>query len=447
MVGGSRSYVERAAKELTGHRAIGARCGRCAARRRRRRDPRRRRRRAHASTEPSSPPTPTRRCAARRPRPPTERAVLGAFRYSRNETVLHTDASLLPTRTAAPGRRGTTCLDRCDGERRRGAGQLRHEPAAATRRARRLRRHAQRRRPGRPTTRCSRGWTTSTRSTRAESVAAQRRLPALNDERIAFAGAYHGWGFHEDGCALGRPGRRGASGSTGDGAARPATRRARCAFRRTGALYRRRSRTRARSGCATRSPTGHLWLVDLDALPALPPGSPVPRCALRGPRPPRRPATRSIRDNLDAFLADHGVDPTARRVLMLANARSFGLRVQPAHRVLVPRRRTGRCACVVAEVHNTYGERHCYLLRPDADGPGRTPTRSSTSRRSSPSTGSYQMRFTDPRDDELRLDDRAAAATSDACSTRRCVGGRAPRRRASVLARGAAPLRSPASGS
>jgi predicted NAD/FAD-binding protein len=35
------------------------------------------------------------------------------------------------------------------------------------------------------------------------SVAAQRRLPALNTGRTAFAGAYHGWGFHEDGCASG----------------------------------------------------------------------------------------------------------------------------------------------------------------------------------------------------------------------------------------------------
>jgi uncharacterized protein len=36
-----------------------------------------------------------------------------------------------------------------------------------------------------------------------ESVAAQRRLPALNDGTIAFAGAYHGWGFHEDGARSG----------------------------------------------------------------------------------------------------------------------------------------------------------------------------------------------------------------------------------------------------
>ncbi|MCE5292489.1 MAG: FAD-dependent oxidoreductase [Nocardiaceae bacterium] len=35
------------------------------------------------------------------------------------------------------------------------------------------------------------------------SVAAQRRLPELNTERVAFAGAYHGWGFHEDGARSG----------------------------------------------------------------------------------------------------------------------------------------------------------------------------------------------------------------------------------------------------
>jgi uncharacterized protein len=36
-----------------------------------------------------------------------------------------------------------------------------------------------------------------------ESVAAQRLLPTLNDDRVVFAGAYHGWGFHEDGAASG----------------------------------------------------------------------------------------------------------------------------------------------------------------------------------------------------------------------------------------------------
>ena len=35
------------------------------------------------------------------------------------------------------------------------------------------------------------------------SVAAQKELPTLNDGRVAFAGAWQGWGFHEDGCASG----------------------------------------------------------------------------------------------------------------------------------------------------------------------------------------------------------------------------------------------------
>ena len=35
------------------------------------------------------------------------------------------------------------------------------------------------------------------------SVAAQRELDRLNDGRTAFAGAWQGWGFHEDGCASG----------------------------------------------------------------------------------------------------------------------------------------------------------------------------------------------------------------------------------------------------
>jgi len=37
----------------------------------------------------------------------------------------------------------------------------------------------------------------------AGSVAAQRRLASLNSDRFAFAGAYQGWGFHEDGCRSG----------------------------------------------------------------------------------------------------------------------------------------------------------------------------------------------------------------------------------------------------
>jgi len=36
-----------------------------------------------------------------------------------------------------------------------------------------------------------------------EAVEAQGRLASLATPRTAFAGAYHGWGFHEDGCRSG----------------------------------------------------------------------------------------------------------------------------------------------------------------------------------------------------------------------------------------------------
>ena len=45
------------------------------------------------------------------------------------------------------------------------------------------------------------------------SVAAQRRLPGLNTHVTAFAGAYHGWGFHEDGCRSGAAAARSLGGT------------------------------------------------------------------------------------------------------------------------------------------------------------------------------------------------------------------------------------------
>ncbi len=130
-----------------------------------------------------------------------EREVLGAFRYSANEAWLHTDTGVLPSLAQARAGwnyRAPACgaptgavqvsydmnrlmrldeptgyvvtLNPGDGPRAEHlVARMRYEHPVYT----------------------------------PESVAAQRRLPELNDGVVAYAGAYHGWGFHEDGCASG----------------------------------------------------------------------------------------------------------------------------------------------------------------------------------------------------------------------------------------------------
>jgi len=99
------------------------------------------------------------------------------------------------------------------------------------------------------------------------------------------------------------------------------------------------------------------WLVDLDHLPNHPPlASFEARDHLGRP-------DRTIRQNLDAYLARHGV--AAARVSLLAMPRTFGYVFNPLS-VYWCFDATGAPVCVVAEVHNTHRERHAYLLRPDA---------------------------------------------------------------------------------
>ncbi|MDN3351621.1 FAD-dependent oxidoreductase [Actinomadura sp. DC4] len=136
-----------------------------------------------------------------------ERETLGAFRYSRNEAVLHTDGSALPERAHA-------------------AWNYTMPSCAAT--ADRVRvsydmNRLQRLGAPRPYV-VTLGGTVPEEHVLArmvyehpvytpEAVAAQERLPALNDRRIAFAGAYHGWGFHEDGCRSGVEAARALGGT------------------------------------------------------------------------------------------------------------------------------------------------------------------------------------------------------------------------------------------
>jgi DUF1365 family protein len=108
----------------------------------------------------------------------------------------------------------------------------------------------------------------------------------------------------------------------------------------------------------------HAWLVDIDDLPRLGPLQPLVR--FEGRDHLGDPA-RGIRENLDAFLATEAVDLRGGRVLMLAMPRVLGACFNPIT-VFWCHRPDGALECVVAEVHNTYGDRHAYLLRPDAAG-------------------------------------------------------------------------------
>jgi cyclopropane fatty-acyl-phospholipid synthase-like methyltransferase/DUF1365 family protein len=106
---------------------------------------------------------------------------------------------------------------------------------------------------------------------------------------------------------------------------------------------------------------GYTWYVDLDALPD------HGVLARFDSRDHVGDPDRSLRANLDDYLADVGIDLHGGRITMLAKARSLGYVFNPL--TLYWCHDLGETpVCVVAEVHNTYGERHRYLLRTDDAG-------------------------------------------------------------------------------
>ncbi|HET9078269.1 MAG TPA: FAD-dependent oxidoreductase [Acidimicrobiales bacterium] len=130
-----------------------------------------------------------------------ETRALGRFGYSPNRTVLHTDAGVLPRSSraraswnyllpscSAPGDRVLVSYDMNRLQRLPSA-----EPYVVTLNAN------DRVAPERVIAAMDYEHPIYTPA----SVAAQALLPGLNDGLIAFAGAYHGWGFHEDGCRSG----------------------------------------------------------------------------------------------------------------------------------------------------------------------------------------------------------------------------------------------------
>ena len=127
--------------------------------------------------------------------------TLKAFRYSQNDTLLHTDASILPR---AKGARAswnylmTSCSDL-------------HDATVVTYWMNRLQGHESpqdylvtlnaRDRIDPATIIAEMDYEHPIYT--PEAVAAQGSLAGLATARTVFAGAYHGWGFHEDGCRSG----------------------------------------------------------------------------------------------------------------------------------------------------------------------------------------------------------------------------------------------------
>ena len=132
---------------------------------------------------------------------PEEKADLGAIEYSVNETWLHQDSSLLPTARRARASwnyRMRSCAEPADRVAvsywmNRLHGIPDEHDHVVTLNATGLVD------PARVTARMSYAHPVFTR----EAVAAAARLRTAGGERLAFAGAHLGWGFHEDGCRSG----------------------------------------------------------------------------------------------------------------------------------------------------------------------------------------------------------------------------------------------------
>jgi len=294
---------------------------------------------------------------------PAQQKVLGAITYSRNSATLHTDVSLLPRSQRAWSswnfrrvREGAgpvvvtydlTRLQRLDTEIRylvTLGGEDLIDPATVV--ARMDYEHP---------------------IYTPDSVAAQQRLSEIGTDRIAFAGAYHGWGFHEDGARSGVEAARRLGLATER--VRPQIGPQVTAPQIYGTTIRHLRRTPWRREFTHRS---YLWVADIDALAPTESFADRRRAFWRGSIQARDHLSgdpqRSLRENLAHFLSLHGVELGQGRVLLAAQPRALGFCFNPIS-VFWCHREDGSPLATVVEVHNTYGDRHAYLLDPEHPEP------------------------------------------------------------------------------
>ncbi len=144
--------------------------------------------------------------------------------------------------------------------------------------------------------------------------------------------------------------------------------------------------------------TVHLWLVDVDDLPRLP--RPLTALVRFDPGDHLGVPGRPLRANLDDYLAANGIALGGGRILMLAQPRGLGYAFDPVT-FFYCYRADESPACVIAEVRNTFAERHCYLIGLDQSASAEVSTSASAEVSKAlyvspffPADGHYRMRFT-----------------------------------------------------
>jgi DUF1365 family protein len=115
------------------------------------------------------------------------------------------------------------------------------------------------------------------------------------------------------------------------------------------------------------------WYIDIDQPPCLPRAlRPFARFEAGDhfEAPPEGPDT--LRRRVEAFLARHDVHLPGCQITALMNARVLGYVFNPLS-LFWCHDRAGEVRAVIAEVHNTYGDRYAYLLPPDLGSPAIVP--------------------------------------------------------------------------
>ena len=112
---------------------------------------------------------------------------------------------------------------------------------------------------------------------------------------------------------------------------------------------------------------GYSWYVDVDDLPR-PPWWLRPFARIEARDHFTGAAQDSLRQRLDAYLAAHDLPLPGGRITALLQARVLGYVFNPLS-LFWCHDAEGTVRAVIAEVHNTYGNRHAYLLPAEGNRP------------------------------------------------------------------------------